>query len=291
MDLRAMDRRLLRNRWTSRGAAGARQGRAFGWSASSNRPSRRTCPWPRRSATRDVAMMTSSRGSEPATVVHALAVAALVVPQLMVVLVQGAAPLLLREAPLLLLALHPFEPWSVLVAARTDTLTFVAVVVGVRVVPACGGYLVGRWYGTTALDRLSRTRWLRRWTHAPQLLSRRTAMVLLVLFPGATASVLAGVTRLRATTFLPLMLTGLVLGALLSRTLAALAAGPVTALAGFLDRHVILLGAAVIVVVALVEVLQRRRAEPTVAGHRHGTSAGTRPTSRGRAPQADEPTA
>ena len=116
-------------------------------------------------------------------------------------------------------------------------------------------------------------------------------MVLLVLFPGATASVLAGVTRLRATTFLPLMLTGLVLGALLSRTLAALAAGPVTALASFLDRHVILLGAAVMVIAALVEVLQRRRAEPRVADHRPGPSAGTRPTSRGGDQGSDEPTA
>lgn len=73
-------------------------------------------------------------------------------------LVQAAAPLLLRRAPLLLLALHPYEPWSVLVAARTDVLPFVAVVVGVRTVPACGGYLVGRWYGTAALDRLSHAR-------------------------------------------------------------------------------------------------------------------------------------
>ena len=236
-------------------------------------------------------MTTSGRSSGPATAVRALAVAALVVPQVLVLLVQGAAPLLLREAPLLLLALHPFEPWSVLVAARTDALAFVAVVVGVRIVPACGGYLVGRWYGTTALERLSRSRWLHRRAHAPRLLSRRTAMVLLVLFPGATASVLAGVTRLRATTFLPLMLTGLVLGALLSRTLAALAAGPVTALASFLDRHVILLGAAVMVIAALVEVLQRRRAEPRVADHRPGPSAGTRPTSRGGDQGSDEPTA
>ena len=209
--------------------------------------------------TGDADVTTPDRDSRSFPAFRALAVAALVVPQVVVLLVQGAAPLLLREAPLVLLALHPFEPWSVLVATRTDSLQFVAVVVAVRVVPACGGYLVGRWYGKAALDRLSRTRWLRRWAHAPQLLSGRTAMILLVLFPGATASVLAGVTRLRATAFLPLMLTGLILGALLSRTLAVVAAGPVTALAGFTDRNVVLLGAAVLAVVALVKVLQRRR--------------------------------
>ena len=84
-------------------------------------------------------------------------------------------------------------------------------------------------------------------------------MILLVLFPGATASVLAGVTGLRAAAFLPLMLTGLILGALLSRTLAAAAAGPVAALAGFIDRHVLLWGAAILAVVAIVKVVQRRR--------------------------------
>ena len=207
----------------------------------------------------DADVMTPDRDSTSVPLFRALAVAALVVPQVVVLLVQGAAPLLLREAPLVLLALHPFEPWSVLVAARTDWLPFVAVVLVVRIVPACGGYLVGRWYGTAALDRLSRKSWFRRWTHAPRTASGRTAMVLLVLFPGATASVLAGVTGLRAAAFLPLMLTGLILGALLSRTLAAAAAGPVTALAGFIDRHVLLWGAAILAVVAIVKVVQRRR--------------------------------
>ena len=78
-------------------------------------------------------MTTPDRDSTSVPAFRALAVAALVVPQVVVLLVQGAAPLLLREAPLVLLALHPFEPWSVLVATRTDSLQFVAVVVAVRV--------------------------------------------------------------------------------------------------------------------------------------------------------------
>ena len=56
-----------------------------------------------------------------------IALAALVVPQVLVVAVQGAAPLLLREAPLVLLALHPFGPWSYLVSTRTDVAAFLAV--------------------------------------------------------------------------------------------------------------------------------------------------------------------
>ena len=92
----------------------------------------------------------------PPAPLRALALAGLVVPQVAVVAVQGPAPLLLREAPLVLLALHPFAPWSLLVATRTGVLEFVAVVVLVRTVPCCGDYLLGRWYGPRALDRLAR---------------------------------------------------------------------------------------------------------------------------------------
>lgn len=61
--------------------------------------------------------------------VRAEALATLVAPQVLLVLVHGVASLLLRRAPLLLPALHPVEPWSVLVAARTDVLPFVVVAV------------------------------------------------------------------------------------------------------------------------------------------------------------------
>lgn len=171
---------------------------------------------------------------------------------------QGAAPLLLREAPLLLLALHPYEPWSVLVAARTDVLPFVAVVVAVRSVPACAGYLVGRWYGEAGLDRLSRTR-AGRWAgRVPRLAAGRASPVLLVVYPGATASVLAGAGRLRPRTFVPLMLAGLVLGAAVSRVLAGVAAGPVETVAGFVDRHVVVLGVVLLLVAVVVGVRQGR---------------------------------
>lgn len=57
---------------------------------------------------------------------------------------QGAAPLLLRDDPLLLLALHPIEPWSVLVAPHVDGTVFVLVVLLARVPVCLGDYLLGR---------------------------------------------------------------------------------------------------------------------------------------------------
>lgn len=96
----------------------------------------------------------------------------------------------------------------------------------------------------------------------PQLAAGRASAVLLVLYPRATASLLAGAGGLRTRTFLPLMLTGLVVGAVVSRVLAGVAAGPVDALAGFVDRHVIALGAVLLAAAAVAGVRRRPRPHP-----------------------------
>jgi membrane protein DedA with SNARE-associated domain len=185
------------------------------------------------------------------------ALTALVVPQGLALLVQGVAPLLLREAPLVLLALHPFEPWSLLVSTRTGIVAFLAVVVAVRAVACCGGYLVGRWYGPRALMWLSRRARTGRAARTVQHMSA-WAGPLLLLYPGATASVLAGVNGLPVRRFLPLMVTGIVLAALLTRLLAVAAAGPLTAAAAVLDRWAGPAGLVLLALVALVQLRPRR---------------------------------
>lgn len=187
------------------------------------------------------------------------ALAALVVPQAVALLVQGVAPLLLREAPLVLLALHPFEPWSLMVSTRTGIVPFVAVVVAVRAVPCCGDYLVGRWYGPrlpTWTGGRPRAGWIVR---TVQRISAHVGGALLLLYPGATASVLAGANGLPARRFLPLMLTGIVLAALLTRLLATAAAGPLTAVAAALDRWAVPAGLGLLVLVLLVQLRPRRK--------------------------------
>lgn len=197
--------------------------------------------------------------STPPRLLRVLAVAALTVPQALVLLVQGAAPLLLREAPLLLVALHPFAPWSLLVAARTDPAAFLAVVVAVRFVPSCGGYLVGRWYGARALDRLSRKPRAARATAVFSRLSVRFGGPLLVLYPGATSSVLAGINAMPVRRFLPLTLTGLLLAASVTRLLAAAASGPVAEVSALLDRYAISAGVVLVVGVVVVQSVSRWR--------------------------------
>lgn len=195
----------------------------------------------------------------PPAPLRALALAGLVVPQVAVVAVQGPAPLLLREAPLVLLALHPFAPWSLLVATRTGFLEFVAVVVLVRTVPCCGDYLLGRWYGPRALDRLARLRRAGPVALRVQSLSSRFGGLLLLLYPGATASVLAGANGMPVRRFLPLMVAGITAAALLARGLVVAAGDRLTAVAEQVDRSAVALGAVLLVATLVWAVLTRDR--------------------------------
>lgn len=197
--------------------------------------------------------------AQPRLPLRLAALACLVVPQGVVLAVQGAAPLLLREAPLVLLALHPFGPWSYLVSTRTDVLAFLAVLVVVRAVPCCGTYFVGRWYGTRALEWLSRRPRAGRAARTVQRLATRFGSVLLVVWPGATSSVLAGANGIPVRRFLPLMLTGIVLSALLTRLLATAASGPLTAAAGFLDRWAVPAGLVLLGLVVLSQLRPGRK--------------------------------
>ena len=196
--------------------------------------------------------------ARPAPRLRALALAALLVPQAVLVLVQGAAPLLLREVPLLLLALYPFQPWSLLVSARTGPVEFVAVIVAVRTVPCWGGYFVGRWYGVRALDRLSRGRRAGRVTRAVVRVWARAGGLLLVVYPGATSSVLAGANAMPLRRFVPLMLTGLLLSAVLTRIIADSASGLVAPAAAFVEQYAVPLGLALLAGVVATQLVRRR---------------------------------
>jgi membrane protein DedA with SNARE-associated domain len=94
-----------------------------------------------------------------------------------------------------------------------------------------------------------------------QPLSARAGGALLLLYPGATASVLAGANGLPVRRFLPLMVTGILLAALLTRLLATAAAGPLTAAAGALDRWAVPAGLVLLGLVVLVQLRPARRSK------------------------------
>jgi membrane protein DedA with SNARE-associated domain len=199
----------------------------------------------------------------PAPAVRALALAGLVVPQVVTVLVQGVAPVLLRDAPLLLLVLQPVEPWSVLVSARVDPVLFVVVCVVVRLPSCVGDWYVGRWYGRGVLDRAAgRTRLL----PVVERLFRRARLPLLVVYPGATVSVLAGATDLPLRRFVPFVLAGVLLSALLACLLTVVASGPLLAVVDAVQSHALLLGAGLLVL-AVAAHLRRARHGGGESGH------------------------
>ena len=82
---------------------------------------------------------------------------------------------------------------------------------------------------------------------------------LLLLYPGATASVLAGVNALPVRRFLPLLLTGIVLAALLTRLLAAAAAGPLAVAAATLMQWTLPADLLLLALTVLAPLLRRRR--------------------------------
>ena len=173
---------------------------------------------------------------------------ALLVPALVTLAVQPAAPYLLDAAPLLLLVLHPYEPWSLLVSDRFSLTPFVLVVVAVRGAACWADYWVGRWYGPAATAFLVQHRAGR----VPALVRRAfsAAQVPAVLiYPGALVSVLAGSAGMPARRFFPLLLSGLTGWALLTRTVASSASAPLARVVSVLLRHSALVSGVVLVVV------------------------------------------
>ncbi|MCU1692724.1 MAG: hypothetical protein JWM64_1815 [Frankiales bacterium] len=190
----------------------------------------------------------AAAAAPPSPALRRACLLALLVPALVTLAVQPFAPSLLRSAPLLLLVLHPYEPWSLLVSPRSSGTTFVLVVVVVRAVPCWADYWVGRWYGPVATAFLLQHRAGR----LPGLVHRvfsRARVPLVLLYPGALVSVLAGSSSVPARQFFPVLLVGLTGWALLTRTVASLAAGPVRLLSDALLDHARLASALLVVVV------------------------------------------
>ena len=122
-----------------------------------------------------------------------------------------------------------------------------------------GDYFVGRWYGETGLAWLASRSRAGGIAAGFQRLFRRAGGPLLVLFPGATVSVLAGATGVPFRRFLPLVFCGVLLAAVVTRGLASVAADPLGALVDLVTRHPVALGAALAAGVVLRELVVRRR--------------------------------
>ena len=155
------------------------------------------------------------------------------------VLAAGFAPLLVRDHPLLLIALDARNRYLLLVSGKVGAPEFIAVAVARRFASDPFSYLLGRWYGDRA------ARWVDRRLLPGGRLSaatiegafRRVADVAVFLLPGALVCFLAGSTGMRPARFVSLNLIGTLLVVVAVRMFATAAAGPLGGVVRFNDRN------------------------------------------------------
>jgi membrane protein DedA with SNARE-associated domain len=190
----------------------------------------------------------------------ALVAVPIVVLSAMGIAAAALTPLLVRDAPLLLLVLESRNRYLLLVASKVDPVPFVLVGLLRRLASDPFYYLLGRWYGESAV------RWMERRTpgggHALLDLQRgfsRLAAPAVLLFPGALVCVLAGAAGMPPRRFLLLNVIGSIAAVFALRLVADAASGPIGALVRFSDRNAGWLTAAFVLATALWLVAERRR--------------------------------
>lgn len=175
-------------------------------------------------------------------------------------------PILVRDAPLLLLLLESRNRYLLLVAAKVEFTPFLVVGVLRRFLSDPFYYLLGAWYGDRAV------RWIERRAGGGflaldvQRWFSRLAAPAVLLFPGALVCVLAGATGMGARRFVTLNLLGSLGAVLVLWRVADLGAGPLAALVRFSDRNAGWLTAVFAGMTALYFLIEWRRGRSPVDG-------------------------
>lgn len=197
-----------------------------------------------------------------------LAIVALPLVALSVAGIAAAAftPLLVREAPLLLLVLESRNRYLLLVAARVDLVPFLVVGVLRRFASDPFYYLLGRWYGDRALAWVGRRAGDAGFAADLQRWFGRVAGAAVVLAPGALVCTLAGATGMPPRRFVALNLLGSLGAVVVLRLAADAAAGPLETIVRFSDRNAVWLTAAFAAATVLWLLAERRRGRGPIEG-------------------------
>jgi membrane protein DedA with SNARE-associated domain len=188
----------------------------------------------------------------------------IVVPILAVVVVGTLGntfhPTLLKDHPLLLVAMEPRNRYLLLVAEKVSFVPFLLVATIRRLVSDPLFYLLGYLYGESGV------RWIERKMGDSAGLVRgmergfaKAAPLMVFLFPGAIVCVLAGATGMSPLLFLVLNVAGTVTVISLLYRFAELFEGPLGAINGFYADNNKLLTILSVVFTVLWLVMQRRR--------------------------------
>lgn len=148
-------------------------------------------------------------------------------------------PVLVRDHPLWLLVLESRNRYLLLVAAKVSFWVFLTVAVVRRFVSDPLYFLLGRWYGDRAIDYVARHAGVGDQARLRRAVTAfdRFADALVLLFPGALVSVLAGAGAMSWRRFVTLNITGSVGAVLVVWWLAGTASGVLTRIVAFNDRN------------------------------------------------------
>jgi membrane protein DedA with SNARE-associated domain len=170
------------------------------------------------------------------------------------------APALLERAPALLVILAPLTRHLVLVSPALDTPTFFAVGFMGFFLPDPFSYLLGREYGSAAVDWIvRRSGAARRWIQWVERMFRRAAPVVLLVSPGPFVNLLAGASGMRVLPWLALNVAGTLAALVLIRMFGDALAAPIAAIRVFIEANVVVLTIGSGALVALGVLLRRRR--------------------------------
>jgi membrane protein DedA with SNARE-associated domain len=187
------------------------------------------------------------------------------------------APTLVVTQPLLLIALNPVLRHLVLVANQLEPAAYFVVGALRLFGPDPFHYLLGRWYGDSALTWLERkSPRAGRLVRAAESAFARAGLVLLFVAPEGIMCLLAGAARVRPLTFIALDMAGTFTTLALVRSFGRRYEQGIQGVLDFVEGNILVLTAGSVVLVVASALWRRRRSARRDAPGVEGRSAGER---------------
>jgi membrane protein DedA with SNARE-associated domain len=163
----------------------------------------------------------------------------------------GFAPVLLRDSPLLFLALDSANQNLLLAATKVDFVPFLVIGALRRFALDPLFFFTGKWFGTGAIEwvrcRSKRTRGL---VNTVERVFVRVSSLAVFLYPNELICVLAGATGMKPWRFMLLNVSGAICAVFVIRLIAMAASEPLSAIVSYSDRNTTVLTAIILAVVA-----------------------------------------
>lgn len=147
-------------------------------------------------------------------------------------------PALAAHHPLLLIILEARNR-NLILARRVDFLPFLVVASLRRMLTDPLYYLLGLFYGDRAVRWLEVKAGLGSYARVMERIFKKASYPAVFLFPGAIVCALAGVVGMPFATFMALNVAGTLTAVIALKVFGDAVAGPVDAVVGFFDRHLV----------------------------------------------------